>query len=119
MGPVRAGILCQRVMRKAGIFLLPPPPHTHVLRLPLSSTRFKPELFAQALSSCGESIGGAPCCTAPLGRTRFPGTRDGRAWDVALGMLISTHHDLISGPRGGSAPLLWDGGVQDALQLRT
>ena len=77
----QGGILCRQVMRKAGIFLLPPP-RTHVLHLPLSSTRFKPELFAQALSSPERALvvlGAALRCSvkpAPQGLgTRKPGIR--------------------------------------------
>lgn len=52
----QGGVLHRRVVRKAGIFLLPPP-CTHVLHLPLSLMYFKRKMFAQALSAA------APRCT--------------------------------------------------------
>lgn len=53
-----AGILCWQVVKKAGIFLLPPP-YTHILHLFLHSMCFQPELLAQAFSLPGKSISGA------------------------------------------------------------
>lgn len=56
-----AGILCWQVVRKAGIFLLPPP-HTHILHLPLCFISNLSCLFK--LSACLErvSVVLSPCC---------------------------------------------------------
>lgn len=64
-----AGILCWQVVRKAGIFLLPPP-HTHILHLPLCLISNLSCLLE--LSACLEivSVVLSPCCVgkpAPQG----------------------------------------------------
>lgn len=85
-----AGILCWQVVRKAGIFLLPPP-HTHISHLRLHSVCFQPELLAQAFSLPGKSISGAQ--SVLLGQTHSPGMHEPATQH--LGSLMCCH--LVGG----------------------